>query len=109
MLLDGTQREVFTPEMDHPVVAEVYTIPEAARAIGRSELTIKRWLMEDLIPGPILTDTVRRYRHYSRGELEIIARILADHEREFAYYTAKHEQTRHRLMQEIQGYRARRV
>lgn len=87
-------------------VVNTYTMTEAAAALGRSEQTFKRWIVEDLIPQPVLTDTIRQYKHFSVGELRVIARILAAHEREFSYYTMKHIQTRHRIMQAIQGYRA---
>lgn len=91
--------------MDHPVSANAYTLPEAARALGRSELTFKRWVSEDLIPGPVLLDVVRGYRHYSEGELKVIARELAVHEKEFSYYTVKHVRTRENIMQAMEGYR----
>lgn len=94
---------------DRPVVVEVYTIPEAAKALGRTELTFKRWIAEDLIPEPILIDSVRGYRHYSVGELRVVAGILARHEREFSYYTRKHSHTRNTIMQRLQAYRARSV
>lgn len=102
----GEQREVFAEDMEHPVVVETFTINEAAKALGRSELTLKRWIEEDMIPPPILRDTVRSYRHYSVGELRVVARILREHEREFSYYAKTHEQTTHRLFQSMQGYRS---
>jgi hypothetical protein len=95
--------------MDHPALVETYTVPEAAKALGVSELTLKRWIEDDLVPEPILKDTTRSYRHYSIGELRVIARVLRAHQREFSYYTAKHEQTRHQMMQQMQGYRASRI
>lgn len=104
--MPGVDREVIAGDMDHPMVANTYTIPEAARALGKSELTFKRWLADDLVPEPVLVDTVRGYRHYSAGELSVIATVLARHEREFSYYTTKHEETRHAIMQNIQGYRS---
>jgi len=106
LLLAGTQREVIAGDMDHPVTVVTYTIPEAARALGKSELTFKRWIQEDLMPEPILMDTTRGYRHYSAGEVTVMANVLARHEREFAYYTAKHELTKHALLQAVQGYRS---
>lgn len=106
LLWEGTLREVYVGDMDHPVSVEAYTVPEAAKALGRSELTVKRWIEDDLIPEPILADTLRGYRHYSVGELRIIAAELDRHSREFAYYTTKHQDTRHRIMQRLQGYRA---
>lgn len=109
LLAPGTQREVIAGEMDHPVVVETYTVPEAAHALGKSELTFKRWIAEDLIPEPVLTDTTRGYKHYSAGELRVIARELASHEREYAYYTVKHDMTRQRIMQSLEGFRRRSI
>lgn len=102
----GQMREVFVDGMDDPATVEAFTLPEAARALGRSELTLKRWIEDDLVPEPILRDTVRGYRLYSVGELRVIAQVLLDHEREYAYYRTEHELTKHRLMQQMQGYRA---
>ena len=106
LLINGTLREVYTDEMDHPVSIETFTVPEAARALGRSEIGLKRWLTDGIIPPPILLDTVRRYRHYSAGELSVIARVLREHEDEFKYLTVKHTPTIHTLWQGIQAYRA---
>lgn len=104
--LPGQQRELFVDGMDHPVYAESYTIPEAAEALGRSVLGFKRWITDGLVPPPVLRDTVRGYKHYSRGELEVIRREIARHEREFTYYSVKHESTVHMLWQAMQAYRA---
>lgn len=106
LLHRGTEREVVVPGMDHPVVVEAYTVPEAARALGRAELTMKRWLADDLIPEPILVDTLRGYRQYSVGELQSIAQVLVAHEREYTYYSSTHRLTRERIMQQVSAYRA---
>ena len=106
LLTRGQQRELYTDEMDHPVVVESFTVPEAAKALGRSEIGLKRWLSDGIVPPPILKDTVRNYRHYSAGELQVIARVLRDHEEEFRYLTVKHTPTIHTLWQGIQAYRA---
>ena len=92
--------------MEYPAVVETFTIAEAAAALGKSDITLRRWISEDLIPEPVLRDTTRGYRHYSVGELRVVARILYEHEREFAYYSAQHEATRIRLGQALHGYRA---
>lgn len=106
LLEQGTMREVFVEGMDHPVNVESYTVPEAARALGRSMLAFKRWINEGLVPPPVLQDTTRGYKQYSRGELEVIRREIARHEQEFSYYGLKHEQTIHRVWQAMQAYRS---
>lgn len=109
LLTEGQTREVYHEDMDHPVTARTYTLPEAAKALGRTELTFKKWLAEDMIPEPLLRDTIRNYRMYSEGELQAIANVLVEHEREFSYYTSKHEVTRHRIFQAVQAHRAHNV
>lgn len=91
--------------MEYPHTTECFTLPEAARALGRTEITLKKWIEDDLIPEPILRDTTRGYRQYSVGELTIVARVLALHEQEFSYYAYNHTQTREQIMQQLFGYR----
>lgn len=95
--------------MEFPQTVEAFTVPEAAVALGRTWLTLKRWIEEDLIPAPILRDTSRRYRQYSVGELNVIARELQDHEREFKYYATTHTATRERIAQHIFAFRQQHV
>lgn len=95
--------------MERPVYVESFTIPEAARALGRSELGLKRWIADGIVPPPVLKDTVRSYRHYSVGELGVIARVLREHEDDFKYLTAKHTATIHVMWQRIQAYRANHI
>ena len=109
LLERGETKELFTDEMEHPMYAEAFTLPQAARALGRSELCLKRWVSEGLIPPPILRDTVRRYSHYSAGELAVIARVLRAHEQEFRYLASSHTHTIHTMWQSMQAYRAMRV
>ena len=105
----GVMREVVSDDMEYPHVVEAFTLPEAARALGRTELTLKRWIEEDLIPEPILRDTSRNYRQYSAGELQVLARELREHEREFSYYAMSHTARRERIMQHIFAYRQQHV
>ena len=65
LLAQGTPREVQTDDMEYPTTVEAFTIPEAARALGRTELTLRRWIADDLVPEPILIDTTYHYRQYS--------------------------------------------
>ena len=102
----GQRREVIQDSMDAPEFVEAYTIPEAAEAIGKAELTFKRWIYDGLIPAPILKDAMRGTQLYSIGELQTLASILVQHEREFAYLTNKHDVTVNQIHQAMQGYRA---
>jgi len=106
LLHAGVQREVFVEGMDHPVYAETYTVPEAAKALGRSMLSLKKWINDGIIPPPVLQDTSKGFKQYSAGELEVIRRHVALHEREFAYLTNKHDVTIHTIWQAMQAYRA---
>lgn len=109
LLTEGTQREVMAEDMDHPVMVEAFTLPEAAKALGKAELTFKRWIYEEVVPGPVLHDSYRNYRVYSVGELQLIARIIAVHEREFAYLSRQHTTVVEQLHQALHGYRAQYV
>ncbi len=95
--------------MEFPQIVEAFTVPEAAAALGRTWLTLKRWIEEDLIPPPILRDTSRNYRQYSVGELNVIARGLQEHEQEFRYYAATHAATRERIAQHVFAFRQQHV
>lgn len=92
--------------MEHPVYVESFTIPQAAKALGRSELAFKRWITDGLVPPPLLKDTSRGYKHYSVGELAVIARVLKEHEAEFQYYASSHVRTIQIMWQSMQGHRA---
>ncbi len=59
-----------------------------------------------MIPPPYLKDRERGHFCYCAEELRIIARILAAHEQEFAYFCSKHETTSNNIYQSIHGYRA---
>lgn len=93
--------------MEYPATVEVYTISEAAAALGKSDLTLRRWISEELIPEPVLRDTSRNYKHYSVGELRVLRTLLAEHERDYVYYGAQHRDTRIRIEQAVHAYRAR--
>lgn len=111
LLTRGTMREVVDEHghMEFPQTVESFTVPEAAAALGRTELTLKRWIEDDLIPQPILRDTSRNYRQYSVGELTVIARELQEHEREFRYYATAHTATRELIAQHVFAYRQQHV
>ena len=92
-----------------PTVALCFTVRETAQALGRSELTLRRWIKVGMIPPARLFDTSYGYMHYSRGELKIIARILARHEADFDYFHKKHESTIGNIWDAVQNYRAAKV
>lgn len=106
LLTRGVNREVTHDDLEHPVVVESFTIPEAAAALGKSEPNFRRWLDADKIPGPYLRDRGRGYLVYSVGELETIARVLHHHQQEFAYLTQQHEHIIHTMFQYVQAYRS---
>jgi hypothetical protein len=84
---------------------ESYTVPEAAKALGRSLSNFRRWLDTEIIPAPVLSDTGRSYACYCVGELEIIAQELREHERNFVSLCASHTDTILRISQRIHGFR----
>lgn len=92
--------------MDHPVSVESFTIPQAAEALGRSLATIRRWVSGDKIPAPYLTEVVHKHKVYSVGELQVMARIIAQHERDFTYLVSEHTHIVETLQQAIHAYRS---
>lgn len=109
LLFPGTEREVTYEEADHPVVVTSFTIPELARALGRSELTIRRWIDAEKIPGPYLRETTRQLRVYSIGEATTIATVLARHESAYAYLTSTNHEAMRDMNESMHAYRAHHV
>lgn len=92
--------------MDVPVYAEVYTIPESAKAIGKTTLTLKRWIGDSMIPAPRLVDCVNSYKHYSKGELQIIAELLNVYSKDYSYLVAGDENPFvHTVRQRLEHFR----
>lgn len=92
--------------MDHPVAVESFSIPQAAEALGRSIATFRRWLEADKLPTPYLRDVSRGTLVYSVGELQVIAREIAEHEREFVYLVSEHTHIVETIHQAVHAYRA---
>lgn len=84
-----------------------YTVIEAAEALGRSIVNFRRWINNDLIPAPFLREqeSSRKLFCYCTEELQLIARYLAQHERDYSYFGEKHETVIHQIAQAIHGYR----
>ena len=95
--------------MDHPLTAEVYTMPEAAKALGKTVITLKRWISDDLIPPPVLTDTVHGYKHYSRGELEIIKELLYEYSSDYSYIVSTNNSFVHSVWQRLEHHRRTKI
>lgn len=100
LLLAAQLRELETPRR-RIITIPAYTVPESAKALGKSELTFKRWIAEEMVPRPILVDTVRGYLHYAEAELQSIANELLRHEREFSYYAKQHRSTRRAIAHRV--------
>lgn len=101
----GQSREVIGPGLGTPRVVESFTIPEAAQALGKTPVTIKKWIKDGMLPAPVLEETVRHHKVYSIGEITAIARVLGEHERVYSYYSASHEHTKISIDQSVFGYR----
>lgn len=95
--------------MDGPAVVETFSIIEAAEAIGRTPLTFRRWIDRDMVPAPYLREEGNRPCVYSRGELEVMAAVLAKHKEDFQYLCEKHEHVRHNMQQHMQAYRSNHI
>lgn len=109
LLAEGKHKEVVlsTVEGLEPAYMDVYTLKDTAAALGRTVITIRRWINDKLIPPPIIECTVHGYLHYSEGELKLIASILAEHEKEFNYFHHTHTKTINRVWHTVKEYRQR--
>lgn len=105
MLQRAVTREVRIPGLTRARTLATYTIPEAAEALGRSESSFRRWLKEELLPMPILSETTRGTACYGADEVEIIAEELRAHESNFANLCASHVDVVIRISQRVHGLR----
>ena len=110
MLVDAVDKEVVFNEtagyvLEFPDVVPAYNMTEAANALGKTPLAFKRWIKDEMIPPPVLKDTIRGFNHYSKGELQVIAKILVEHEGEYTYFLRDHTLTIHKMWQGIEAYR----
>lgn len=105
LLAEGVQREVHGRKID-PFVTEAFTMSEAGTALGKTLLTMRTWLGNGILPPCVLKDTSFGYNQLSKEELEIIAVVVADHEREYAYLRRNHTATIERLHSALAEYRA---
>lgn len=61
------------------------------------------------MPLPYLRETTHGHTVYSVGELEVICRVLAQHETEFAYLTSQHTVIVETLFQFVHAHRAHNI
>lgn len=106
LLKEAVYRQLYIEgEDEYFYEVDAYTVPEAAVALGRTALTLKRWIKDRLIPQPRLIGGNNYYKHYSVGELQLIADILIDHEQDYDYLHHTHTTTVNRLWNELDAYR----
>ncbi|MCK5307071.1 MAG: hypothetical protein KAJ73_00535 [Zetaproteobacteria bacterium] len=105
LLVEPARREVVCDARDNPFNANVFSMSEAAAALGRTLVTLNRYLSEDMLPYPIIYTTSHGYKQFSRGELNLIAKCLAKHAEEFDYFHKSHFSTIERIHSVIERYR----
>ncbi len=89
---------------------ESFNISETAEALGKSILTIRRWIDHDMLPAPFLREVGgHAVMVYSKGELEVIARVLSRHAGDYQYLCEKHDHVRHDMHQHVHAYRTQRM
>lgn len=97
--------ELYSTEDDSAAfVAEAYNIPQAAVALGKNPLTVKRWIKVGMLPAPVYADTSHGYRHYLAEEVEAIAEELHQHHLEYQYFRENHTQTIANIRQRLQRH-----
>lgn len=69
---------------------ESFSLAEAADALGRSLLTFRKWIAQNLVPSPVFADVVKGNFCYTLPEVEAIAAGLVEHERTFVYLGVSH-------------------
>lgn len=102
--MEGTLREVSTPDGQLETI-ECYSLRETAEALGRSLLTLRKWVDTGIFPAAQLVDTTYNYNQYSRGELDVVAPILDAHFTAHSQLQQNHTATREALSIVIDEYR----
>jgi len=103
--VQSKNKEVYAKGMEHPMFAEVFTIPETAKKLGKNVITLKRWIAEKILPPPILECTTYNYKHYSLKEVQIMDEVLKQHAREYEYLHITHDFTINQMWQRIEAHR----
>lgn len=66
---------------------------------------MKKWIADKLVPPPVYEDTAFGYLHYTREELQIIAKQLSEHFEVYDYLHHTHTPTINRVWQAVESYR----
>lgn len=107
LLANGVEREVRVDGIPGTMVMESFGLREAGAALGRSLLTIRSWIENEIIPAPFATGVLGngKYKQYFRFELEAIAEVLVEHERHSKYVTDSDVETIDRLWDVVEQVR----
>jgi len=70
-----------------------FSLSEAADALGRSLITFRKWVSQNLVPGPIFADVTKGNFCYTAPEITAIAEGLSSHERDFVYLGVAHHRS----------------
>ena len=85
------------------ITLDCYTLSEAAMALGKNHLTLKRWINNEFIPEPVYVDATHNYPQYSYQEVDAMGRELRKHERLYNYLHKKHEDTINALWEAVEN------
>lgn len=110
LLIDGEERLLYTindnVRYETSGYVSCFSVPKAAEALGRTELSIKKWIRDGILPPPIWRDVSRGFKRYTVGELQVIAAEIAKHESSFVYISVRHTETVTAIWGAIRVFRA---
>lgn len=90
---------------DRYFTARSYTMRETSLALGRSLVTLNKWIRDGIIPAPIYVESIRGYVVYLAQEVQVMHRAIALHERSFTYLGTGHNATIQRIWSGIESVR----
>ena len=83
----------------------VYSVNRAAKYFGKSNLTLRKWIDQGIIPTPILIDSSRGFKYYTKDELDIIAKVIEKHTKTYSYILSSHTDVVHEIHNGIEAFR----
>jgi hypothetical protein len=90
------------------VQALTFTMDEAGEALTRNAQVLYRWIMADMLPGPVYEARNHRNRWqavYTEPELRALLEVFGDHQTRSQYYRIFHTETRERLFAAVAAQR----